>query len=83
MVRMVIEQELEDVLLVGHDALVHGGVTVVVPGVGPPLLLQQSRHGSDVASDHLLVDRVDLFLGVRKVFFCILTYGFELFVGQV
>ena len=57
-----VEDEPDDVLLVGHDGLVQGAVAVVVARARPPLLVQHLAHAHQVAADHLLVDRVDLLL---------------------
>ena len=42
---------------------------VVTPSVGPALLFQKPRHRPNVATDHLLVDRIDLFLSKLKTLF--------------
>ena len=77
-VRVVVDEPLEDLLLVGHDALVQRRVAVVVARVGPTLLVQQAGHGANVAANHLFVDRVDLLLKLKrqKVQKC-KTYGRE------
>jgi hypothetical protein len=49
--------------LIGHDALVERGVSIVVARVGPALLVEEAGDGTDVAADRLLVDGVDLLLG--------------------
>ena len=66
MVRVVVDEPLEDLLLVGHDALVQRRVSVVVARVGPPLLVEQAGDGAHVTADHLLVDRINLLLQSNK-----------------
>ena len=66
MIRIVVHEPLHDLLLVGHDALVEGRVSVVVSRVCPTFLVKKSGNGLNVAPNHLLVNRVDLFLQLKQ-----------------